>query len=77
MDEVLTAAFAPDGLIVSPGRLEVDHIAPVPFDAPVAVTTWVTHREGRRIYAAATLVASGCVLVQAQGAYLVTDLAGN
>lgn len=72
MDEVLIGAFGPAGLIVAPGRLEVDHIAPVPFNAPIAVTTWITHREGRHVFAAATLYASNCLLVQAQGAYLVT-----
>jgi len=70
-DELLLVALAPHALDVRSSRIEVDFLAPVPLHERITLSAWVSHREGRRVYTAASLHLGARVLAQAMGAYFV------
>lgn len=71
LDEILAVAVAPLRLSVATLRIEVEFLGPVPIDVPLAITTWVAHDQGRRIFCAATLQGAHGVVAQGHGSYLV------
>ena len=71
LDEILAVAVAPLHISVATVRLEVEFLAPVPLDVPLAITTWVAHDQGRRVFCAATLQGAHGVVAQGHGTYLV------
>ena len=71
LDELLICAVGPYGLAVTTKRMETDYLAPVPLHEPLALSAWVTYREGRQIFTAAALHSHSRILAQAVGTFIV------
>lgn len=71
LDELVTAALMPLGLVADHCGIDVDYIRPVPLDTPIALSAWVSHRDGRRVYTAASMHVERRVVAQGHGRHRV------
>lgn len=77
LDELVIAALLPLGLVVEHCGIDVDYIRPVPLDTPIALSAWVSHRDGRRVYTAASMHVERRVVAQGHGRHRVRPANAN
>lgn len=74
-DQVLNVANLMSGAAGPTARLEVRYRQPTPLHRAVRFEGWVTRREERKIHTAGRLLIDGTVTVEAEGLYIVVDVA--
>lgn len=69
IDDLLGAAASAVAIPTAALRLEVDFMAPVARGESLSLTTWITHCDERRVYAAAVVSARQRVVAQGHGVF--------
>ena len=72
-DEVLGSAQSLSGTQGMTAHLGIDYRRPTPLHVPLLLEGWLDRREGRKIYARATLHAEGELTAEAGGLFIAFD----
>ena len=72
-DELLGAAQSLSGTQGMTAHLEVDYRLPTPLGVPLRLTGWLDRREGRKIWARATMHAGDTLTAEAEGLFIAFD----
>jgi acyl-coenzyme A thioesterase PaaI-like protein len=72
-DELLGATQSLSGAQGMTAHLEVDYRRPTPLHVPLRLDGWLERREGRKIWARATLVADGELRAEAEALFIAFD----
>ncbi len=72
-DELLGAAQSLSGTQGMTAHLDVDYRRPTPLHVPLRMEGWLDRRDGRKIWAKATLVADGELRAEAEALFIAFD----
>jgi len=72
-DELLGSAQSLSGVQGMTAHLGIDYRSPTPLHVPLFLEGWLDYREGRKIYAKATLHAQGELTAEASGLFIAFD----
>jgi acyl-coenzyme A thioesterase PaaI-like protein len=73
-DELLGSTQSLSGDQGMTAHLGIDYRRPTPLHVPLKMEGWLHHREGRKIYAKATIHADGELTAEATGLFIAFDL---